>query len=147
MSTQYAGVEQANEELVRDTYKAYNDRDFDRGAAALSDDYELTNVPSGDKLRGREGYLTFVRGWSTAFPDSKVDVTNIVASKNTVVVEFTGRGTHQGVLRTPMGDISATGKKVEVPFCDVVTVKNGKVRSLRSYYDAATFMRQLGVNK
>ncbi|HEX2283182.1 MAG TPA: ester cyclase [Thermomicrobiales bacterium] len=134
-----------NSTLVREFYDAYNDREFDRAAALATDDYTFTMVPTGETMSGANGIRQYLEMWSTAFPDSTVEITNMVVSDDWVVVEFTGRGIHSGPLRTPTGDIPATGKQVELHFCDVVSVRDGKLAGGRTYFDMASMMRQLGL--
>ena len=62
-----------------------------------------------------------------------------------MVVEFTGRGTHTGPLSGPSGVMPPTQKRVELQLCDVWEVNGGKLANLRSYFDTATLMSQLGV--
>lgn len=136
---------QNNANIANSLYEAYNDRDFERGAVLLAENFELLNVPLGVTLRGVDGYRQFVEGWATAFPDSKVEVSQVIASEEGAVIEFRGHGTHTGPLASPAGTIPPTGKQVEVPFCDVMKIKDGKITSLHSYYDSATLMGQLGL--
>ena len=82
---------------------------------------------------------------ANAFPDGRCDVTNIAASEDGAVVEFAGRGTQTGTFITPEGEIMPTGKRVDVPFCDVFKIKNGKIVSYNSYFDSSTMMKQLGL--
>jgi len=142
MSTQLG---QSNIELARAGYDAYNARDFERGASNFAEDGEIVNVPFGLSLHGKSGYLQFVQGWATAFPDSKLEVTNVVVDDSGFAVEYTARGTHTGPLQGPNGEIPATGKTAEMRLCDAGTIRNGKIKSIRSYFDSATFMRQLGL--
>ncbi len=86
-----------------------------------------------------------VQGWSNAFPDGQCVITNISASEEGAVVEFAGRGTQTGTFTSPEGNIAPTGKKVDVSFCDVFKIKNGKIVSYNSYFDNATMMKQLGI--
>jgi hypothetical protein len=66
---------------------------------------------------------------------------NIKESGDTVVVEFIGRGTHKGDL---MG-IAPTGRSMNIPVCDVMELRDGKIYREREYMDMATLMVQLGV--
>jgi len=50
------------------------------------------------------------------------------------------------VFRAPAGDIPATGKKVDVQFCDVLRIENDRIVQIKSYFDSGTFARQLGVD-
>ena len=69
----------------------------------------------------------------------------MIASGDTVVVEFTGRGTHSGTLKTSMGDIPPTGKSVTLKLCDVTEYRDGLVVRQRSYFDTGSMMAQLGL--
>ena len=136
---------QENARIAKVSYEAFNARDFDRAAALVSKDSEWLNVPLGMTLHGQEGYRQVVQGWATAFPDSRIEIGSMIASEEGVVTEFRGRGTHTGPLASPAGEIPATGRSVDIPFCDVLRIKDGKIISAHTYYDAATMMRQLGL--
>ncbi len=136
---------QNNANLVRTLYDAFNARDFDRAATVVARESELLNVPLGVTFRGQEGNKQFQQGWATAFPDGKVEITNLVATDDQVVVEFTGRGTHTGPLAGPAGTIPATGRKLVSQFVDVHHIQNGKIVKSRTYYDVLGMMQQLGL--
>jgi steroid delta-isomerase-like uncharacterized protein len=131
--------------LVRTLYDAYNARDFDQSPAAVADDAEIVSIPLRTTFRGPEGMRQFQRGWATAFPDSRVEVRSVTADEDRVVVEFVGRGTHGGPLVGPAGTIEATGRSVEIPFCDVHDLRDGKIVRARNYFDVVTMMTQLGL--
>lgn len=131
--------------LVRTHLDLYNRRDFEKGASLVTEDAVIVNVPFGVTHQGRSGYKEFGQNWANAFPDSKVEPTNVIATEEWATVEYTARGTHNGPLASPMGSIPATGKKTEVKFCQIFRVRDGKVSELRLYYDAAGMMRDLGL--
>ncbi len=136
--------------LVRKLYDLYNTHQsnpdwLDQSLVLVADDFEVLDVPSGMTFRGREGQKQFLMGWATAFPDSTVEITNLAAGESHAVVEFTGRGTHTGTMKTPAGDIRATGRKIEIRFCDVHQIKDGKLSKSHTYYDVLGMMRQLGL--
>jgi predicted ester cyclase len=64
----------------------------------------------------------------------------------TVVLELTWRGTHEGPLQTPKGSIPATGKSIEIRACAVIQVAGEKGKSQRHYFDMATLFQQIGAN-
>ncbi len=136
---------QDNKKIAKELYDAFNRKDFNLGKQHIADNAEFQIVPFGMKLIGKEGYLQVVQGWATAFPDGFCDITNITAGDDGAVVEFLGRGTHSGILKSSEGEIPPTGKKVNVPFCEVMKIKNGKITSLNTYFDTATMMKQLGI--
>jgi len=136
--------------LVQIGYDAYNDHSFDahwleRAAAPIAEECEVVDIPTGTTLRGPEGFKQFLLGFSTALPDSRVEVTNLSTTEDGAVVEFVGRGTHTGPLHTPSGDIPPTGRFIEVHFCDVYKIKDGKIVRHSTYYDALSLLQQLGV--
>ncbi len=118
---------------------------LDKSGAAFAADSTFTNVPLGMTLPGAEGYKQFVMFFAEAFPDSTVEITNLFATDEQVVLEYTGRGTNTGPLHMPMGDIPATGRKGELRICDVMQIQNGKIINYHSYYDTITLMQQLGL--
>jgi steroid delta-isomerase-like uncharacterized protein len=125
-------------------YEAFNARDFERAAKLVADDAEILNVPTGQTLRGPEGYCAMDQGWLDAFPDGKIEVTSVAAGDDGIVaVEFIGRGTHDGPLAMPGGELAPTGRPVELHLCDVFRIVDGKVVSYRSYYDALSLLQQL----
>ena len=141
---------QDNTTLTRMVYDLYNDHQsdpawLDKSLASIAEDCEVFLVPLGMTLRGHDGYKQFLLGWAEAFPDSRVEVTNLFAGEDDAVAEFIGRGTHTGTLHGPAGDIPATGRKVEFRLCNVHRIKNGKFVSLHQYYDLPGFMQQLGL--
>jgi steroid delta-isomerase-like uncharacterized protein len=139
--------------LVATLYDAFNARDLERSASAVSDDCVIVNVPLGATLRGPDGIRAFQGGWVTAFSDARVEVRSMTVGVDEhdeqttrVIVEHVGRGTHDGPLATPAGDIPATGRLVEVPFCEVFELRDGKITSSRTYFDVAMMLRQLGID-
>ncbi len=133
------------ETLVRLAYDLYNRRDFARSAELTQPDAVTVMVPTGQEFRGPEGTVAYLTGWATAFPDSTVEVLNVVAGEDGGAVEFIGQGTHTGPLVTPAGIIPPTGRRVEFRLCDVWTVRDGKFAGNRNYFDLVTLLGQLDV--
>ncbi|HVO74484.1 MAG TPA: ester cyclase [Ignavibacteriaceae bacterium] len=129
--------------LARSMYDNFNARKFEEASENVSENVIIHNVPLNVQLHGKEGFLQFMNFWAAAFPDSKVEITSQTASGDRVITEFHGRGTHNGVLETPMGKFGPTGKKIDIPFCEIFTIKNGKVENSHLYFDVATIMNQL----
>jgi len=136
--------------FVRSLYDLYNSRQSDpawleKGVAAYAADSTLTNVPLGVTLPGPEGFKQLVLFFAEAFPGSRIEITHVVATEDQAVVEFTGRGTNTGPLHLPTGDVPATGRSVELRFCEVFQISNGKIVSQHTYYDTMTMLQQLGL--
>ena len=133
-----------NASLATSIYEAWNRRDFDTLANLTASDGELVVVGSGNTYRGPEGALQYSRMWADAFPDGSITIDRVIDAGESVVVEFTGRGTHTGDLVTPMGTFPATGKSITLQLCDVYEFKDGKVRSQHAYVDSGSLTAQLG---
>ena len=131
--------------LGKNLYALFNQRKLDEAAKSVANDCTWTNVPTGETFKGPSGFKEFAQGWVTAFSDARVEIQNQIATENTVVTEFFGRGTHDGPLKSPTGSIAPTRKKLDMRFIEVLTIKNGKVSQARAYFDTGTLMRQLGV--
>jgi steroid delta-isomerase-like uncharacterized protein len=123
--------------------QAFNDREFDRGLAFLAPGFEMTNMATGAVYRGVEGFRRDMEYWSTGFPDCHCDVTSVIVTNDRAVVEFVARGTHTGPLVNPGSTIAPTGRKLEMPNCEVYEIEDGKLVRGRAYYDADTVRRQL----
>ncbi len=125
---------------------AYNEKNWEAVERAVTSDFAYDEVSTHRNVRGVHDVITVWKGWAAAFPDSKATFEAAHVSGNTVIVEVTWRGTHSGPLRTPTGDIPATGKQIEMRACQVVDIADGKAQGIRQYFDMATMMTQLGVN-
>ena len=124
---------------------AYNEKDWDKVKAGVAPEMVYDELGTQRKVEGVDEVLAVWKGWAAAMPDSKATFNSEVASGNTVVLEITWRGTHQGPLKTPDGEIPPTGKSFELRACQVVEVANDKVKSVRHYFDMGSLLRQLGV--
>ncbi len=131
--------------LAKTWYTAFNDRSFDKNVQICDENIVLNNIAFGTTLKGHAGVREWLSLWSNALPDAKVEIVNIFPTDSGVVTEFIGRGTHKGPFIGPQGTIPATGKKIEIRFCEVFKVKNGKFSEHRIYFDAGTLMSQLGL--
>jgi ketosteroid isomerase-like protein len=134
-----------SERTIRKLFDGFNSKDYDAIEALVSDDFELIDVGSGEKYSGRDGARKNAEGWLIPFADAEVELLNVVTSGDWAVAEAVGRGTHTGPMQTPMGEVAPTGRKMELHFCSVVKVQDGKIVEERDYYDAMTIANQLGL--
>ena len=107
----------------------------------VADDY-VGRFPSNPTLHGPEGLKTFNAQATTAFPDVRVTIEDLLAQGDEVVVRWTLRGTHDGELR---GGIPATGRRVEVSGITISRIRNGKLVENWGNYDLLGMLQQLGV--
>lgn len=134
-----------NAALARRAYELFSTGKSEDVIEHATDDVELILYPFGQTFHGKAGFRDFMSGFTTAFPDIRITVTSQVADEGQVASEFTAVATHTGVLSTPAGDVPPTGRTVEFTVCEVWTIRDGKIASLRNYQDAGSIMRQLGL--
>ena len=134
-----------NSSIAQQLYSFWNERNFDGVADLMASDGEIVLVGSGTRFEGPQGGREFSQMWADGFPDGEVTIDDVIAAGDKVVVQHTGRGTHTGPLRSPGGEIPATGRSVTLQLCDVFRIENGKIRSCHSYFDSASLLTQIGV--
>jgi ketosteroid isomerase-like protein len=131
--------------IIRKLFDGFNAKDYDAIVGVAADDFELIDCASGEKFSGPEGARRNAERWLTPFPDVSVELLNVVSAGDWAIAEAVGRGTHSGPMQTPMGEVAPTGKEMELHFCSIIRVKDGKIAETRDYYDAMTIVSQLGL--
>jgi len=131
-----------NATVVKRSLEAFNARDFrSLQAIPVADDVEIHDVPRGVVAHGPKGFDQFHQDLHTAFPDSRMVVTNVQATENQVFIEFNCPDAKQ---TGRLGLIPATDRTVRMHFTGVYEIENGKITKIRYYYDGASLMHQLG---
>lgn len=130
---------------VHAIYEGFNTGNAGLILGQLTEDAELVDMAMGMSWQGQQGWGEWLGVWATSMPDAKTHLKNIVAEGDTVVTEHVGGGTHTGPLATPAGVIPPTGKTIELKFAEVFEMRDGKVRTMRAYWDTGSLMRQLGL--
>ena len=133
------------EQIVRMFHESWDLRDPERGVSVIAADCQFEDVARGEVQTGPDGYRNDYHRWRTAFPDGVVKVTRVIVQDDWAVVEFINRGTQTGPLVSSLGEFAPTGRFMEVRYCSVMRVSDGKVVEGRDYYDASSIARQLGL--
>lgn len=78
-----------------------------------------------------------------AFTDVETEIGDLIAEGDRVVIWWTTTGTHTG----PYGDIAPepTGERITMEGVDIVTVADGLIVAVQSFWDAAAVYRQFGL--
>ena len=127
-------------DIARQYLEAAPRRDFDKVRQLYHPQYTYTGG-DGQRQEGAEAGIAVADMYTTAFPDVQLGIKQTHVIGDTVIVEFVASGTHQGEL---MG-IAPTGRKVSMPVCIVLEIRDGKIYAEREYMDMAHMMQQLGV--
>jgi steroid delta-isomerase-like uncharacterized protein len=136
---------QDNEALMRKLHALYDAGDIGGCAALAAPDLEWLVAPFGETYRGPDGFRDGLQIWNTAFPDAKAPITYVMATGDAVAAEYDYRGIQTGPLAAPGGAIPPTGKRLDTKGCHVAQVRDGKFVSIRTYFDVATLLQQLGL--
>jgi len=130
--------------IVERGIKAFNAHDMEAIARDVAPDAEYF-APGDMKLKGPQKFKEYNQNFVTAFPDARVEAKNTFTQGNHVIVEGVFTGTHNGTLKTPMGDVPATGKKVSGEYIQIFDVDRGLVKKVHMVYDQVQLMTQLGM--
>ena len=135
-----------NEDTIRTLYAVAEaqTKDTARFVSLFADDGYFYDVPAGKKYFGAEIGAP-VDAYAAAFPDMHRELFQLYAQGDVVVVELALQGTHLGDLHLAGGTLAPTGKRMDVPCCDVFHLKDGKVTSFHCYNAASVLLQQLGV--
>lgn len=107
---------------------------------ALAPDFMDRTLPEG-REQGGAGPLQASRGFRAAVPDLKVDVTDMVAAGDRVVVRlhFTGHFTGQ------FGQTKGQGQSIDFQAFDLYRVADGRIADNWHLEDNLALLRQMGV--
>jgi steroid delta-isomerase-like uncharacterized protein len=133
-------------EVLEQAIEYWNVRDRDRWETLYAEDV-VYEAPGGQRISGladlKEQYFDALL---TAAPDRVSRDIVLFADGEYVVEQARYIGTHTGLLRSPGGaEIPPTGKPFDFPFVAVFRVQDGKISSIRIYYDQMELLMQLGL--
>lgn len=134
------------DDTIRRSYEAISRGDAAGYAAAFAKGATLVDPLFPDGLRGREAIQAATEAMLKTFPDLSATLRSIVDSGNRAAVEATYRGTNDGPLAMPGGELPPTGQEVTIELCEIFEVgDDGLILHDRSYFDVAGFLQQLGI--
>lgn len=149
LKAQAAAEEQNTADLQKIAEKlqaAWDNYDMAALVQLYAEDATMIMPGEPEPIKGREAIQKNQEAFLHAMPDFKMEFPLILYSGNYIVFEGVAQGTFTGPLASPEGDIPPTGKIVKVRFAFIAKVNaDGLIEADRTYYDAADFMRQLGI--
>jgi len=137
-----ADMESRNKAIVTQAFDAINRQDYDALDQYFAQDYHRYCQASPEaKVECLDDMVGFLKEWYQAFPDATVEIHMMAADGDLVAVYITFAGTHQ----TPMGDIPATGKRMESETFGFHRLKDGKIVETWVTWDNVAILEQLGL--
>lgn len=131
-----AGGNNHNQRLGQEFCDAWTSHDADRVVALFTKDAVYEDVPFGLKATGSE-LQAFARDFFLAVPDVRVECVSVEERGGHGSIEWIFSGTDVGIFKT--------GKPFSLRAVSVFDTRGGKIARNVDYYDAATFMRQVGM--
>lgn len=128
-----------NKALIRLFVDAWNTRDFDRFTALMGDDAVL-HVGGVTVSCNPAGTRAIAQEWTTAFPDWRFQLRDLVAEGDRVVAHMPYSGTHRG----PIQGVDPNGRSCTVDEMVIFRITDGKIGEAWEVYDEAGMWRQLG---
>ena len=96
------------------------------------------------RIQGPDAIIQTLQGWKKAMTDSQGKVISAIASGDTVAMQITWTGTHDGTFTGPTGTVPATGKRQTTPAAMIVKFSDNKVSEIHHYFDMLTLLQQIG---
>ena len=128
--------------VVRRLEEAYNTQDLDVLDELIADDF-VAHTPGSDQIPpGREGIKMAHQMSMQTFPDRRVEIEDIFAEGDLVVVRQRLTGTNTGGL--PWFGIPANDKAVDTEDIQILRVQHGKVHETWAQMNLPKMMMQLG---
>ncbi len=134
-----------NQNAIREHHERLNRGDVQ--AAVL--DYAVDATNHGRPV-GRDGLRLVLEDIFTTFPDWRMEIVEMVAEGDSVVVRCTVSGTHRGVGKRPVNGgmlvgVAPTQKRFEVQHIHWYKLRDGKIIEHRANRDDIGMTRQLGL--
>lgn len=127
---------------ILDAANAHDEELLSQAVDALFDPDVRMTTPLPIQAIGVEAIKAVFTTLHQAFPDLHVDVVEMIAEGNAVVVRNTVTGTHRG--GEYMG-LPATGKSVSYNEIFIFRLEDGRVTETFGVVDVLTQMKQLGI--
>ena len=134
-----------NENVARHFFESSNRNDIEGMLSDLTGDAKNFGRPVG-----HEGFRMVLNDIFTTFPDWHVEVVEIVAKEDSVVMRCKVSGTHRGIGKISVNGgmligVAPTGKHFETDHIHWLKFRDGKIADHYATRDDISMMRQLGL--
>ena|SRR5688572_13322938 len=134
-----------NEAVIRENLEKVNRGDAHGAASDWSE-----NAQTFGRSMGRAGVQSILEDTLATFPDYHMEIAELVAADDVVVIRCNVTGTHRGIskLRVNGGmlvGLEPTGKRHETAHIHWYTLRDGKIVQQYATRDEQSMMRQLGL--
>ena len=134
-------VTEANKQLCRDYFQAFLKGDTAWMQKHIAATFVRHDPGLAFEVKGPEGVKKLHDVLMPAFPDMKLPLLDFVAEGDEVLVRLKVQATHTG----PLGELAATGKKIDIDVLDLFKFKDGVLVEHWALLDNLGMLKQLGV--
>jgi ketosteroid isomerase-like protein len=131
-------------DVVQEFYDRFGDGDLDAAVAVFAKGVRI-NDPGLGAVTGLEALRNYLEGLKGPVPDARAIVERVFEVGDTVIVEGRFTGPNSGPLPGPDGDLSPSGRTVDLPFADFARISDHRIVEYRTYYDQVALLTQLGL--
>jgi predicted ester cyclase len=132
--------------LIRDYYKAFNERRFGDAAEMFTEDAVLEHLPSAQQLRGPAGYFESARAAVAAFPDLSLQIVHVEQRGDTICeVDVLCTGTHEGEWKMGnLGPFKPTRRLHSYQVREMLEIRGGKITYSSLSWNLQDIVSQFG---
>jgi steroid delta-isomerase-like uncharacterized protein len=132
-----------NRRVFNEWIEAHRAHDIDRMLTFLTDDITIQSA-AGGKMPPAKSKEEARLHWGAifeTFPDMRMEPVDTTSEGDRILAEIS----HGGTMRGRMGDVEPTGKSYRVTGAFRLEFREGKIKSILSYWDTAAMLGQLGL--
>jgi predicted ester cyclase len=134
-------MSEQNKQRARDYFKAFAAQDRAWLEANVAPTYVRRDTTLPFEVVGPEGVLKLGDVLLGAFSEIELDIQDVVAEGDKVLVRLQFRGVHSG----PFGDYQATNKRFDVMVLDLFRMEDGKIAEQWPAIDNLGLQQQIGM--
>ena len=131
----------ANKQRARDYFKAFATQDRAWLDANVAPTYIRQDTTLPFEVVGPDGVMTLGDVLLGAFSEIELDIQEVIAENDKVLVHLRFRGVHSGAF----GDYAATGKRFDVMVLDFFRMENGIIAEQWPAIDNLGLQQQIGM--
>jgi len=131
----------ANKHRARDYFKAFATQDRAWLDANVAPTYIRQDTTLPFEVVGPDGVMTLGDVLLGAFSEIELDIQEVIAENDKVLVHLRFRGVHSGAF----GDYAATGKRFDVMVLDFFRMENGMIAEQWPAIDNLGLQQQIGM--
>jgi len=131
----------ANKQRARDYFKAFVTQDRAWLDANVAPTYIRQDTTLPFEVVGPDGVMTLGDVLLGAFSEIELDIQEVIAENDKVLVHLRFRGVHSGAF----GDYAETGKRFDVMVLDFFRMENGMIAEQWPAIDNLGLQQQIGM--